>query len=77
MKHLTLTLAGDYQPGDPRPTGGNYNQWCEWAKAQHKAGLKQRRCVRCGKWQYPQELTEATRISDKPFCLECERKGKP
>jgi hypothetical protein len=51
-----LTVAGDYKPGDQPPTG--YLDWHEWAEVQHKAGLRQTECGRCGKWKYPQELSD-------------------
>ena len=47
-----------YKPGDPEPDG--YLAWHEWAAAQHKAGLRQRQCGRCGLWNYPQELSAGT-----------------
>ena len=53
-----LTVAGDYKPGDQPPTG--YIDWHEWAEVQHKAGLRQKECGRCGKWKYPQELSDQT-----------------
>lgn len=53
-----LTVAGNYKPGDMPPTG--YLDWHEWAEVQHKAGLRQVECGRCGKWRYPQELSDTT-----------------
>lgn len=53
---VILTVGGDYKPGDPAPTG--YTDWHEWAEVQHKAGLRQAQCGRCGLWRYPQELSE-------------------
>jgi len=53
-----MTVAGDYKPGDQPPTG--YLDWHEWAEVQHKAGLRQKECGRCGKWKYPQELSDQT-----------------
>ena len=32
--------------------------WHEWAEIQHKAGLRQKECGRCGRWKYPQELSD-------------------
>lgn len=46
----------EYQPGDPAPDG--YLAWHEWAEAQHRAGLRQKECGRCGKWRFPQELSD-------------------
>ena len=51
-----LTIAGDYKPGDQAPSG--YLDWHEWAEVQHKAGLRQKECGRCGRWKYPQELSD-------------------
>jgi hypothetical protein len=51
-----LCTTPDFKPGDPAPEG--YLAWHEWADVQHKAGLRQKPCGRCGKWRYPQELSE-------------------
>ena len=59
-----LSDAGEYEPGDPPPVG--YSAWHEWAGVQHKAGLRQKSCSKCGKWNYPQEIattTQETQIS--------------
>ena len=54
MEHFgCLLIMPDYKAGDPPPSG--YLQWHEWARAQIKAGLRQRRCRVCGLWQFPQE----------------------
>ena len=53
-----MTVAGHYMPGSQPPTG--YLDWHEWAEVQHKAGLRQKECATCGKWKYPQELSEQT-----------------
>ena len=53
-----LTIAGEYKPGDQAPSG--YLDWHEWAEVQHKAGLRQKECGRCGKWKFPQELSATT-----------------
>lgn len=50
-----MTIGGDFKPGDQAPTG--YLDWHEWAEVQHKAGLRQKECGRCGKWCYPQQLS--------------------
>ncbi len=42
-----------YKPGDPRPDG--YLEWHEWARVQHRAGLRQLMCGSCGKYRFPQE----------------------
>lgn len=33
-----ITVAPDYKPGDPEPTG--YLEWHAWAEVQYKAGIK-------------------------------------
>ena len=53
-----LTVAGNYTPGSQAPAG--YLDWHEWAEVQHKAGLRQKECAKCGRWKYPQELSEQT-----------------
>ena len=53
-----LCIVPKFAPGDPRPDG--YLEWYEWAAVQHKAGLRQKRCVGCAKWKFPQELSEVT-----------------
>ena len=53
-----LTVAGNYTPGSQAPAG--YLDWHEWAEVQHKAGLRQKECGKCGRWKYPQELSEQT-----------------
>ncbi len=42
-----------FKPGDPAPSG--YVAWHQWAKVQHRAGLRQLRCHGCGKYRFPQE----------------------
>lgn len=37
-----------------QPPGG-YMDWHNWAEAQHKAGLRQKRCRTCGLYMFPQE----------------------
>lgn len=54
-----LLIMPSYNPGDPAPSG--YLQWHEWAEVQHKAGLRQQECGSCGKWRYPQELSDVMR----------------
>lgn len=69
-----------YKPGDQAPEG--YLAWHEWADTQHKAGLRQKECGRCGIWKYPQQLSEKTdefEVKSKkgpivlktPVCNEC------
>ena len=71
-----------YKPGDQAPEG--YLAWHEWAEVQHKAGLRQKQCGKCGLWRYPQELSgewlrwEAKTARGKavqqmaPVCLKCQ-----
>lgn len=51
-----LCTTEAFLPGDPAPEG--YLAWHEWAEVQHKSGLRQKACGRCGKWRYPQELSD-------------------
>lgn len=51
-----MHVGGNFKPGDQSPSG--YLDWHEWAEVQHKAGLRQKECGRCGKWKYPQELSD-------------------
>ncbi len=79
-----LTVAGDYQPGDPAPAG--YLDWHEWAQVQIDFGLRQIRCSRCVKYKFPQELSARLRTSrphdrdgnviavTAPVCKACEAK---
>jgi ribosomal protein S27AE len=62
---MEATMAADdspYKPGDPRPDG--YLNWHAWAEVQDKAGLRQKRCNRCGLWRFPQELNGRA-------CMQC------
>lgn len=85
--HVACILEQDtYKPGDQAPEG--YLAWHEWAGVQHKAGLRQKQCGRCGLWRYPQELSEhmvrwqgftargkpAHQMA--PLCLKCEARSK-
>ena len=78
----TCILAQEtYKPGDPAPEGDL--AWHEWAETQHKAGLRQKACGKCGHLLYPQELSEefvrweATTSTGNivkriaPVCLKC------
>lgn len=56
MKLACVLEQETYKAGDPAPDG--YLAWHEWAEAQHKAGLRQKQCGRCGLWHYPQELSD-------------------
>jgi len=63
-----LCVQPGFKPGDQAPSG--YLAWHEWAEVQHKAGLRQKQCGRCGKWKFPQELT-----ADIDRCEAQSRKG--
>jgi hypothetical protein len=59
MKNVACILEQEtYKPGDQAPSG--YLAWHEWAEVQHKAGLRQVQCGKCGLWRYPQELSGET-----------------
>lgn len=64
-----LELVGDYKSGDPAPSG--YSDWFEWAKVQHRGGLRQKRCGGCLKYWFPQELSEPAPAAKLPVCLKC------
>lgn len=64
----------DFNPGDQAPKG--YLEWHEWADVQHKAGLRQKECGRCGKWKYPQELSTQYDRLDAQLCNECAKGEK-
>ena len=46
-------------PAGCMPPSG-YMFWHEWADAQGKAGLAQKRCPTCSLFRFPQEMTSAT-----------------
>lgn len=50
---MCLLIMPTFRAYDPPPSG--YLQWHEWARAQIKAGLRQKRCPKCGLWRFPQE----------------------
>ena len=51
-----VCVQPEFKPGDQAPDG--YLAWYDWAEVQHNAGLRQKECGRCGKWKYPQELSD-------------------
>lgn len=55
MKVACILEQAAYKPGDQAPEG--YLEWHEWAEVQHKSGLRQKKCGRCGKWCFPQQLS--------------------
>lgn len=56
MRVACILEQDAYKPGDPEPEG--YLARHEWAEVQHKAGLRQKQCGRCGLWHYPQQLSD-------------------
>ncbi len=50
---ICLLVMPAFKPGDPAPAG--YLQWHEWARAQLRGGLRQKRCKYCGLFVFPQE----------------------
>lgn len=81
-----VCVQPEFKPGDQAPEG--YLAWHEWAEVQHKAGLRQKQCGRCGLWHYPQQLsatvdrTEVTglrkrqpfrRTLEAPVCNDCDK----
>ena len=76
MRGLHILEQAHYKPGDPAPSG--YLAWHEWSGVQHKAGLRQKQCGRCGLWCYPQQLTaEVLRWDAKTSRGEMVRKEAP
>ena len=86
MKGLHILWQAEYKPGDQAPEG--YLAWHEWAEVQHKAGLRQKQCGRCGLWRYPQQLSatidraeltgmrkrKPTRVTvETPVCNACDK----
>jgi hypothetical protein len=55
MKGLHILWQAEHKPGDQAP--GGYLAWHEWAEVQHKAGLRQKQCGKCGLRFYPQQLS--------------------
>lgn len=55
MEIACILEQDTYKPGDLPPEG--YLAWHEWAKVQHKAGIKQVPCGKCGLWVTPQEMS--------------------
>ena len=78
-----ISITDDYKAGDLPPENGSYLEWSAWADAQHKAGIKQVECGKCGKWKTPQELdTEKLKSTvfdknmeeieiEEPHCIDC------
>lgn len=87
IRLVCLLSQKEYKPGDPAPSG--YLAWHEWAEVQHKAGLRQKQCCKCGLWKYPQELSaspakwpalnrQGKRVEQSgPVCLKCAPQATP
>lgn len=81
LRVACILVQEHYKPGDQAPEG--YLAWHEWAEVQHKAGLRQQQCGRCGLWRYPQELSDKVQRweaktsrgkkvqQEAPVCLKC------
>lgn len=54
-----IDIAPQFRAGDPPPAG--YCDWHEWARVQHRAGLRQDQCPGCGRWMFPQERADHAR----------------
>jgi polyferredoxin len=57
-----MCVQQTFKPGDQAPEG--YLDWHEWAETQHKSGLRQKECGRCGKWKYPQQMISRVDICE-------------
>lgn len=51
---LHIDIMPTFKVGDPAPKG--YLEWHEWARVQHRGGLRQSQCTRCHHWLFPQQL---------------------
>ena len=67
-KLICVLIDPVFKAGDPPPEG--YNEWHDWARVQHKAGLRQRRCWSCGLWRFPQEKCHGTAPPDSGFTVD-------
>jgi uncharacterized OB-fold protein len=54
QKYCCLLIEQDYKVGDPPPEG--YLEWHQWARIQMKGGLRSKKCRRCARWYFPQEM---------------------
>ncbi len=59
-----------YKVGSMPPRG--YVAWHSWAEDQHKGGLRQKQCTRCGLWLFPQELAAHNGLDGLPCSSESE-----
>lgn len=56
MEIINLSIGKDYKVGDQPPS--DYLGWHEWADIQYAGGLRQCQCGKCGKYKFPQELSD-------------------
>lgn len=86
LQNAILCVQPEFKPGDQAPDG--YLAWHEWADVQHKAGLRQKECGRCGKLKYPQQLSSKVDrleaqsrkgpvIVETAVCIGCAEKESP
>ena len=61
-----ITFIPTFKAGDPPPSG--YVAWHEWAKVQGRAGLRQRKCRRCDRYKFPQELDRRFKVLTCKAC---------
>lgn len=82
-----MSVSQDFKAGDQPPGCNGYIDTQEWARAQMKAGLKQKPCGRCGRWKFPQQvaLVSVTKLPDSHgrlhdvesiTCNDCEAAAK-
>lgn len=81
---MHLLIQPDFKVGDRQPEDAGYLAWHEWAEVQHKGGLRQKECGRCGLWRYPQDMSDKVEVreaknsrgvpvlTEAPICLMCE-----
>ncbi len=84
INNAIVCVSGPFKAGDLPPKNGGYLDMQEWHEVQHRAGLRQSECGKCGKYYYPQEMSEQTIESKyqkskygpvlsttKPVCKKC------
>ncbi|WP_259665472.1 hypothetical protein [Rhizobium bangladeshense] len=67
-----IHIIPTYRGGDPAPKG--YLEWHEWARVQLRAGLRQAKCQKCGRYKFPQELS-GERVQGGLICTDCFTSG--
>lgn len=53
-----------FKVGDPAPD--DYMAWHEWARVQHRGGLRQKRTTCCLKYLFPQETCKCAKGGKRP-----------